>query len=240
MKLFHLPLLSVLLAVPLLAVANPPGQGGHGRGRGGGGGGGPLPAEQREKIHDLFANHKAIERKLTLTKTGYTSRTTSKDPKIAATLKAHVSYMEKRLDAGFPVRRWDPAYAEFFEHYDQLDTTITKIPAGLEVVVTGKTPEAVKVAQNHAKIISGFIENGEVEHHARHPAALAANAKDGEAAPAAKAAKGCAGCKGACDCKKGAPAAAGADPKCEGCKKCRPEAGAKGPAAQEPELKKGS
>lgn len=206
-------ILSILLLTASFSLlpsqAQPPGRG-HGRGGpgGGGGGGGPLPAEARDVIHSLFSDHDKIERKVTLTDTGYTARTVSDDPKIAAALKEHVSFMENRLDGGFPVRRWDPAFAEFFDHYDDLETTIHKIEKGLEVVVKGKTPEAIKVAQNHARIISGFVKEGEKQHHAEHETALGKEQPQPAGRGRGRGHQGhqggeCDKCEGECQCDKG-------------------------------------
>lgn len=197
-------LIAGLVSLPLpLAAQGPHGAGrGHGKGgagQGKGGGGGPLPAEQKEEIHSLFSNHESIKREVKLTKDGYTAHTTSDDPKVAALLQAHVGAMEKRLDAGFPVRRWDPAFEEFFRHYEDLETKISKIEHGVAVAVKGKTPEAIKVAQNHAGIISGFVKKGEERHHAEHPAVLKGG--DAKGTPAAK--TGCKDCGKDCQCEKG-------------------------------------
>ena len=51
-------------------------------------------------------------------------------------------------------------------------STVTdkEIKTGLEVTVVGKTEDAIKVAKNHAQIISGFVRTGEV--NKEHPKAL--------------------------------------------------------------------
>lgn len=71
--------------------------------------------------------------KVTLTEKGYTARTVSEDP----------------------------AFAEFFQHNDDLETKILVVEKGVEVEAPGKTPKAIKVAQNQARIIRGFVEKGE-------------------------------------------------------------------------------
>ena len=91
---------------------------GHGGGRGGMGG--PLPEKQRAIIHELAENHKKLTRKVEMTKKGYVATSTSGDKGLVAKLKTHFRYMKKRLDSGAMVRRWDPAYAEMTEFYDQL------------------------------------------------------------------------------------------------------------------------
>jgi hypothetical protein len=44
------------------------------------------------------------------------------------------------------------------------------------MVASGKTPEAVKVAQNHARIVSGFLEKGPAPMHEKHARVLAGEA----------------------------------------------------------------
>jgi hypothetical protein len=129
---------------------------------------GPLPAEQRELIHDLAQNHQKLLRKVELVAKGYTATTTSDDKKLAEKLKKHFRYMEKRLDSGAMVRRWDPAYAEMTEYYDQLEVKAEELPNGLRVTVTGTTPEAVQVARNHASIVTKFVKEGASEVEKKH------------------------------------------------------------------------
>jgi hypothetical protein len=80
--------------------------------------------------------------------------------------------MAARLDSKAMVRRWDPAFVELVEYYDQLDTKITELDDGVRVVVSGKTPDAVKVARNHAKIVTGFTQEGGKAVEREHKPAL--------------------------------------------------------------------
>ena len=132
---------------------------------------GPLPQWQRDLIHALAENHKKLIRKVDLTKKGYVATTTSEDKKLAGKLKKHFRYMKKRLDSGAMVRRWDPAYAEMTDYYDQLEVKAEELPKGLKVTITGKTPEAIKVARNHAAIVTSFVKRGPDEVSKRHKAA---------------------------------------------------------------------
>ncbi|MGJ8725492.1 MAG: hypothetical protein ACSHYB_13115 [Roseibacillus sp.] len=129
---------------------------------------GPLPQEQRELIHYMAEHHKELVRKVSKTETGYTATTTSENKELVKKLHAHVAYMKKRLDSGAMVRRWDPAYAEMVEHYDDIDATISPIEKGLAVIIKGKTPRAIKVAQNHARIVSTFAKEGSASVEREH------------------------------------------------------------------------
>jgi hypothetical protein len=145
---------------------------------------GPLPKEQQELIHYLAEHHKEFKREVKLTKTGYTATTTTENKELTTKLKTHVAYMEKRLDSGAMVRRWDPAYAEMVEHYDDLDTKITPIKTGLQVTVIGKTPRAIKVARNHANIVTSFTKEGPASVQREHPNTVELDRKAEKAPPA--------------------------------------------------------
>ncbi|QQL45804.1 hypothetical protein [Sulfuriroseicoccus oceanibius] len=133
---------------------------------------GPLPKEQRDTIHQLAAHHTTISREVTLTEKGYTATTTSTDPKVAKLLQSHIKYMLKRVEGGGRVRQWDPAYREMGRYFAQLTTEVEPLENGIRVTITGESPEAVKVAQNHAHIVTKFIEHGAKEVQSKHEPVL--------------------------------------------------------------------
>jgi len=161
-------LLCSTFTLPLAAQG--PGRGQKGRGHGGGGPGGPGGFQ--EAIHALFDNHTKIKRTVEMTETGYKSRTVSDDPEIAKTLQKHVREMRERLGAGLMIRRWDPAFAELVEHYEDIEHNFKEVDGGVELVASGKTPDAIKVTQNHARIVSGFVDKGPAQMHEPHARAL--------------------------------------------------------------------
>jgi len=129
-----------------------------------------MPAEARANIHALFDGHATITRTVEVTKTGYIAVTESSDPEVATALRGHVNQMSKRLESGLMVRRWDPAFAEYVEFYAQIEHEFTPTDRGLKATVTGKTPDAIRVARNHAQVISEFVADGWVGHDRSHPA----------------------------------------------------------------------
>lgn len=129
-----------------------------------------MPAEAREKIHHLFGNHTKLKRTVTVTDTGYTALTESDDAATAAALKAHVKQMSARLKSGLMVRRWDPAFAEYVEHYDEMEHRYEPTDKGMKATVTGKTALGIKIAQNHAKAVSDFAAHGWEAHDRTHAA----------------------------------------------------------------------
>jgi hypothetical protein len=153
--------LSLAMILPL--GAEPRGKG-HGHGKGGG--------EFQGVIHALFDAHEKIDRVVEITDSGYRAKTTSQDKKVAALLQKHVAEMAARLDGGMSVRHWDPAFAEFREHYDDTTVVIDNIAGGVSVTVSGKTAAAVKVVRNHAAIVSGFVKKGSKVMHQTHPAVI--------------------------------------------------------------------
>jgi hypothetical protein len=132
----------------------------------------PLPEKQQKIIQFLADHHTELIRKVEIRQEGYLAYTTTENRELAAKLKEHFSYMQKRLGSGAIVRRWDPAFVELFKFHDQLETKIEYLDHGIRVKVIGKTPEAVKVAQNHARIVTGFAEKGATAVRERHLAAF--------------------------------------------------------------------
>lgn len=131
--------------------------------------GGPgMPSEAREQIHSLFDAHAKIRRDLKLTADGYTALTESDDPKVAAALKKHVGQMQERLASGLSVRRWDPAFAEYCDHYAEMEHHFTPTDKGVRMTVKGRTAKSAKIAQNHAKVVSAFAAHGWSEHDKKH------------------------------------------------------------------------
>lgn len=131
-----------------------------------------LPAEARDNIHTLLNQHDAIRRSLTLTDDGYMALTETDNPELVKALQAHVRQMEQRLGQALSVRRWDPAFAEYRAHYRDMEMSIEPVTNGVRVVVRGLTPQAVRVAQNHATVINDFVQEGWNAHDATHPAVL--------------------------------------------------------------------
>lgn len=129
-----------------------------------------MPPEAREQIHALFDDHAKIRRTVKLAADGYSAVTESDDPMVAAALKKHVGQMQQRLESGLGVRRWDPAFAEYSDHYSDLEHVFTATEKGVRMTVKGRTPAAVKAAQNHAKVLSAFVAHGWSEHDKQHPA----------------------------------------------------------------------
>ncbi len=129
-----------------------------------------MTPEAHANIQELFAQHGKITRTVEKTESGYIAITESDDPRLAKVLQEHVRQMSDRLESGLMVRRWDPAFAEYVEHYKDLKHRFVKTKKGLRMTVTGKTPKAILVAQNHAAVVSEFAKDGWAAHDRSHAA----------------------------------------------------------------------
>lgn len=167
-----------------------------------------MPPEARKNIHLLLNQHSAVIRTVTMSTNGYVALTESNDPRVASALKEHVRQMEARLNEGLMVRRHDPAFVEFARHYPNLRHTVEPTEKGLRIVVTGKTPEAIKVAQNHATVVTDFATHGWEAHDRDHAPALQSGtpAKESVHAVSSTPKKSCpACCESGAECQAGSP-----------------------------------
>lgn len=140
-----------LLAAALLAVPTALAQG-HGMGGHGG---------DMDTIHSLLDHHQAITRRVVDRPDGVETWTGSDDPAVAALIREHVRQMDARLGSGRPIRRWDPLFAEIFEHADAITMEIEDTETGVRVVETSDDPYVVRLIQQHAhRAVSEFAERG--------------------------------------------------------------------------------
>lgn len=133
---------------------------------------GPLPPEQRDIIQYMAEHHKELTRDVQMRDDGYEATTTTENPELAHKLKQHFTYMEKRLGSGAMIRRWDPAFEELVRHKDLITTEVEMKENGIRVLVRGSTPEGVRIAQNHAQIVTGFTQKGQEAVRQKHEAVL--------------------------------------------------------------------
>ncbi|WP_412069732.1 cupin domain-containing protein [Rubrivirga sp. IMCC43871] len=143
-----LSVLVLFLLAPTVAAQGP------GMGRGG-------PGGDMGTIHSLLTDHDAIERRVVDLPDGVETWTESDDPAVAENIREHVHAMDARLEDGRPIRRWDPLFAEIFEHADAIDMVIEDTPRGVRVVETSDDAYVVTLIQQHAhRAVSEFIADG--------------------------------------------------------------------------------
>ena len=64
------------------------------------------------------------------------------------------------------------AIHQLFENHAKIKRAVEVTDTGYKSRTVSEDPEAVKVAQNHARIVSGFVEKGPAQMHESHPRAL--------------------------------------------------------------------
>jgi hypothetical protein len=113
-------------------------------------------------IHQLFANHHLIDRKIEEIPGGISAVTTSKNPQIAALIKTHVQKMYQRIENHqvIPMMMMSstvPTMAENAENYDRKWEITAQ---GIVVTETSNDPNMVKIIRDHAQEINEFIRQG--------------------------------------------------------------------------------
>ncbi len=117
--------------------------------------------QARDVFHKLLSEHKLIKRTVEDIPGGVRTVTTSEDPQIAALIQLHVRQMVSRFEAGMPVRKWDPVFAELHKHYNKVELKMEDVPGGLRVVETSDDPRVVLLIRQHAhRGVSEFVERG--------------------------------------------------------------------------------
>jgi hypothetical protein len=123
-----------------------------------------MSAEEHGNIFDLLSGHAAITRTVGEVPGGVKTITTTHDPELVETLREHVRQMTRRLEAGRPVRQWDPVFRDVFAHSESIRLEVVDIEGGVEVTETSDDPKAVEAIRAHAKKVNAFVAGG-------HPAA---------------------------------------------------------------------
>ena len=112
-------------------------------------------------IRSLLMSHDAITRTVQDIPGGVRTVTTSKDPQIAKTIRAHVWEMKMRLAKNEPIRQMDPLFRQIFLHHGEIDLQVQDIPGGVRTVETSKNPQATLLIRQHARAaVSEFVKYG--------------------------------------------------------------------------------
>ncbi len=168
--------------------AHPQGQSfGGGRGPGSGGGRGPgfggrhgpglgqgmkhgAGGKQADMatIHAMFADRDKITRTVQMLPDGAEAVTESDDESIASMLKEHVPAMEDRVlgSKPLPPMTFHPIFVELIKHADDYTLTYEETDKGMKVTYQSDDPYVVMLVQEHAKLVSRFLQNGMNEIHA--------------------------------------------------------------------------
>lgn len=113
-------------------------------------------------FHELLRRHDAIRRVVENTPTGIRAVTESDDPEIAGLIRAHVAEMHRRLQDGFSLRHWDPAFAEIFARKDKVQMTVLDTEKGVAIEESSDDANVVRLIQAHGAAVTGFVATGGV------------------------------------------------------------------------------
>lgn len=140
-----------------------PGPGGTGRGPGAMGG----MRGDMTTLHVMFADRDKIQRTINNLPDGAEAVTESDDEKIASLLQEHVPAMEGRVVGNNPLppMTFHPIFVELIKHSDKYTLTYEETTKGMKVKYQSDDPYVVMLVQEHAKLVSRFIQNGMDEVH---------------------------------------------------------------------------
>ena len=111
-------------------------------------------------VHDMLGSHERIERKVSNLPNGIRTVTESDDPQVAATIKAHVASMAKRLEEGREFNLFSPTIPVLFENKDKIRTAIEQTAKGVIVMQTSDDAKVVAALQEHAVEVSELVRDG--------------------------------------------------------------------------------
>jgi hypothetical protein len=122
-----------------------------------------TPGEMRD-IHQMFAEHRNIQRSVTNLPNGIRTVTESDDPALAEAIRTHVAEMGKRIEEGrdprLPIQSAELRF--LFEARDRITSTYETTGRGIVVVQTSEDSAVVAALQKHAAEVSELAERGMV------------------------------------------------------------------------------
>lgn len=119
-----------------------------------------LSAQEHGHVFDLLGGHATIRRTVEEIPGGVKTTTTTSDPALVETLRAHVRQMARHVEENRPVRLWDPVFREVFAHSEQIRITAKDVAEGIEVRETSDDPAATAAIRAHASKVNAFVGGG--------------------------------------------------------------------------------
>ncbi len=118
-------------------------------------------------LHALFNGRDKIKRTIKNLPNGVETLTESDDEKISSALQEHVPAMEGRVATNKPLppMTFHPLFQELIKHASKVDFVYEDTDHGIKVTYTSDDPYVVMIIQEHAKLVSRFIQNGMEEIH---------------------------------------------------------------------------
>ena len=123
----------------------------------------------REIFQTLLRSRAKIRRSVKNLENGVETVTESDDATVAAYIKKHVAAMHLRIEQGRPIHRRDPLFDELFRNADKIEMKVKETPQGVRVVETSDDSHVASLIQEHAKVVSLFVQRGHSEVRKNHP-----------------------------------------------------------------------
>jgi len=113
-------------------------------------------------VHDLLMNHTSIKRTVTHLPNGIRTVTESDDPKVAQSIKAHVTSMSQRLKDGREFNIFSTTLPVLFENRNQIKSVVEVTEKGSIVTRTSADAKVVAALQGHAAEVTELAQEGMV------------------------------------------------------------------------------
>ena len=109
---------------------------------------------------ELFARHGELRRKAADVRGGVRTITESDSPELVSQLQAHVASMYEHLNEGAEVSCMSDSLPTLFRNATSYERRLTTTPMGVLVLETASDPALVRAIREHAREVTGFVENG--------------------------------------------------------------------------------
>ncbi|WP_146534770.1 hypothetical protein [Rubripirellula reticaptiva] len=136
---------------------------GIGPGMGLGHAGDSQHAKDHQDFFYLIEHRDDIRRTVKILANGVETRTESDVEDVARMIQTHVEAMYDRMEHANPIRMRDPLFREVFAHAKKIKLEIEHTDHGVRVTETADDAYAIKLVQEHAKVVSLWIKNGYAE-----------------------------------------------------------------------------
>lgn len=127
-------------------------------------------AKDHQDFFYLIEHRDDIRRTVKNLPNGVETLTESEVEEVASMIQTHVEAMYDRLENANPIRMRDPIFREVFANAKKIKMDVERTDHGVRVKETSDDAYAVKLVQEHAKVVSLWIKNGYAELPKNHAA----------------------------------------------------------------------
>ncbi len=127
-------------------------------------------AKDHQDFFCLIEHRDDIRRTVKNLPNGVETLTESDVKDVASMIQTHVEAMYDRMEHANPIRMRDPIFREVFANAKKIKLEIEHTDHGVRVTETSEDDYAVKLIQEHAKVVSLWVKNGYSELPKNHPA----------------------------------------------------------------------